>query len=446
MKRAWLVLLVFVMLFSSGCAALGMDVETQLRPPLTAGGQEEIQKALGAYIADSGMQDKYVLKYPKTGQYRSAFIVEDLDGDGNEEALAFYRTGPESNLTHINLLRQAEGQWRSVFDIEGIGTDIDSVTFGDLNGDGCLELFVGWSMYNSRNYQLVLYSLSSNVFTERFSDSYSALVVGSLTERGRDDFLLLRISAETGGVTAQLWSMQEDFIIQRTSIELDAYIQQFLNIRLMPLSDTVNGVYVDCVRSDGMMTELLYWDGSVLKAPFYGTGTNGAPLTLRPVRIPSSDIDGDGQLEWPRCRLLPGYETTEGNNDQSVRWITTFSSWDFENRQPVDKFSCIYNSADGYYLGLQEQMMEGITTTYDAGERLLELCRVEDWQPGEAFLAIKTESLGASDGESSEPEDEREFLFLAESNAVRYSVWISETAPYSLNMESVRYMLTMLLV
>ena len=34
-----------------------------------------------------------LLKYPKTGEYRSAIILKDLNGDGEEEALAFYRIG-----------------------------------------------------------------------------------------------------------------------------------------------------------------------------------------------------------------------------------------------------------------------------------------------------------------------------------------------------------------
>lgn len=446
LRRAGLLLTIIALLFSTGCAAIGMDVETQLRPPLVAGEQEQIQKALSTYISSVGMQDNYVLKYPKDGEYRSAFIVEDLDGDGTEEAVAFYRTGPASNQTHLNLLRQVEGEWQSVFDMEGISTDIDSVSFGDLDGDGWKELFVGWSMYNSRNHRLVLYSLTGYAFTERFSDTYSALVVGSLTQPGQDDFLMLNISSETGGVTAKLWSMQNDFIIQRASIELDAYIQQFLSIQLQPLSDEINGVYVDCIKSDGMMTELLYWDGNELKTPFYGMGNNGASLTFRPVRIPASDIDGDGQLEWPNCELLNGYETAEGNTDTTLRWLTTFYSWNFVTKLTVEKFSCIYNGADGYYLRLLDKMEGAVTTAYDADNRLLELLAVENGIIGDALLAVRTESLSSVTEEttSSQPEDDREFIFLAENNAVRYSVWFREERRFHLNMESVRYMLTML--
>ena len=136
MRRWFTFVLAAVMLALSGCNVLGPDVETQLQPPRAAGEQKEIQNALDAYIGRSDKTAKrYVLKYPKSGDYRSAFILRDFDGDGVEEAVAFYRKKDDASKTHVNLLRKKNGAWSSVRDTEGYGNDIDRVVFGDIAGE-----------------------------------------------------------------------------------------------------------------------------------------------------------------------------------------------------------------------------------------------------------------------------------------------------------------------
>ena len=196
-------------LLLSGCNILGLDVEAQLRPPRLAGEQQEIQRALEAYIdktADKASAGRYLLKYPKAGEYRSAFVRQDIDGDGQEEAIAFYCPTSKSPKTHINYLKKVDGEWTSVHDIPGIGIDIDRVSFGDLNGDGVKELFTGWDLYNSRDRQLVMYSLNGGQLNEQFTDTYTSVIVGNVTAHGHDDLLLFRIDSTNNAVTARLFS------------------------------------------------------------------------------------------------------------------------------------------------------------------------------------------------------------------------------------------------
>lgn len=91
---AGLLAIFFITAALSGCSAVGLDVENKLRPPKGTGEQEAIQQALETYIRkyvdNSG---SYLLKYPQSGEHRSAFLVDDFDGDGQQEAYAFYRPG-----------------------------------------------------------------------------------------------------------------------------------------------------------------------------------------------------------------------------------------------------------------------------------------------------------------------------------------------------------------
>ncbi|MBO5797649.1 MAG: VCBS repeat-containing protein, partial [Clostridia bacterium] len=354
--KAKILLLVAVMLFTlTGCAAFGGDVETQLRPPKAVGEQGRIEEALRDYIASTLTQENCVMKYPESGDYRSAFVVQDLDSDGSDEALAFYRLGAENSTTHINLLRKEGNKWHSVYDYESTASDIESVCFGDMDGDGMQELFVCWDMYSSRTYQLSLYMLGGGRVTERFTGTCAQVTVGDLTGDGRDDCLSFNMDAD--GLSATLWEMRDGVMEQRGHTVVDAVVQKLENVTVRPLSETENGVFLDYAKSvELMQTALIRWDGTRLLTPLYPNETDKGTQTLRPATVPSGDVDGDGVWEWPTCERLVGYENEEGNVLDSTQYKTTFWSWDATLGRPVEKLSCIYNEQDRYYLMMDERL------------------------------------------------------------------------------------------
>ena len=68
----------------TGCS-FGASIDTLMSPPKLSMEQEQIYSALTAAVGNN-----ISLKYPKSGKYLSAFIIEDIDGDGGNEALVFY--------------------------------------------------------------------------------------------------------------------------------------------------------------------------------------------------------------------------------------------------------------------------------------------------------------------------------------------------------------------
>ena len=65
----------------SGCNVISTDVDDLLRPPQLTAEQSDIHNALVSAIG-SGRTIK--LKYPKRGDYLSAFVMYDLDNDGQQ--------------------------------------------------------------------------------------------------------------------------------------------------------------------------------------------------------------------------------------------------------------------------------------------------------------------------------------------------------------------------
>ncbi|MBQ6877230.1 MAG: hypothetical protein IJO22_02375 [Oscillospiraceae bacterium] len=120
----------------SGCTFFEADTEALMHPPLMTGEQEKLNAALTEVIGEN-----YELKYPKTGDVNSAFVFRDLDGDGTEEAMAFYSLADKS--TRINLLKKDGDSWLSVYEAAGFYGDIESVNFAELDENNCV-MVIKW--------------------------------------------------------------------------------------------------------------------------------------------------------------------------------------------------------------------------------------------------------------------------------------------------------------
>ena len=135
----------------SGCNITDFSAENLLRPPKAVGDEAEIEQLI-AKTADSG----YTLKYPKNGKFRSAIIMTDLDGNDSNEAVAFFRNSAETSSVHMLVMYSKDNSWEIVSDNIFETTDIDSVDFADLTGNGKAEIIVNRKVQitNSKHIQI----------------------------------------------------------------------------------------------------------------------------------------------------------------------------------------------------------------------------------------------------------------------------------------------------
>ncbi len=437
-KQRLAALLAAVMLLLTGCS---LDVENLLQPPRAQGAQQAVQAALETYLKDSGLAGgRYTLKYPSEGEHISAFVLCDdggkptaATGEQAAYAVVFYSLSAAPEETHVNLLHREREEWVSVGDSVGYGADIRQVAFGDLNGDGCQELLTGWSTYHSKDNRLAVFSLGEELQAVSADLVYTKLYVGDLTATGPDSLLLLHIG---GGneVTATLQRMSGGHLVEGGRVRLDGYIQQFGGMTLCRLADGVHGLYVDGVKSAGtMVTELIYYDGTGLVAPFYDGVTNVNAVTARPAMLPARDIDGDALVEIPSARLLPGF--TEQTGLHSTTRLTTWRVWDYAKKDWRVKQHTVWNSTDGYTVTLSDALAPQVTTAYDETTRTLDLLLQGD---DRVWLRL---CVGDTQTEAPAAHMKRVTLFAAEDEKTRCEAWYDAAR---LDEEKVRYMVARL--
>ncbi len=454
LRRAAGVILAAVMLpAAAGCS---MQVEPYLVPPKLQGEQLEIQKALDEYVTGTLKMPHYIMKYPKNRGQTSAFIrtslevdwitknMADTEQEPEEVAIAFYQDAAKTGNVHINMLRTVDGDWASVSDVEGLGTDIENVAFGDLDGDGLKEMLIGWNIYNSQEKQLHVYSMRNDTLTAVSTDNlYTEWFLGDVTSSGKDDLVLFRLEGNNR-VTARLKTLQDGRMTDRGTVSLDGYIQRFGSMKIGKLADGVNGLYVDATRdANTTITELIYWDKQ-LYAPFYDPVSNATLLTARTSGLASRDIDTDGQVEYPICTRLPGYhETTE---PQEYMWLTQWYSWDYAAQQVQAEFYSLVNTADGYYIRLEDAWKDQVTATYEAQTHTLMVCTAPDGKIGEPFLAVRvTRDGSAAPASASIPDADFKLWYEDEATGTTYRFWYCEDNPFGINDQSPLYMLGLLI-
>ena len=113
-----IICIILTVIFITGCS-FGTSIDNLLTPPKLSVEQEQIYNALTDTTGSA-----INLKYPKSGKYLSAFIIEDIDGDGENESIVFYEKKGltiNENTLRINVLDHFNDKWQSVCDTSSEG-------------------------------------------------------------------------------------------------------------------------------------------------------------------------------------------------------------------------------------------------------------------------------------------------------------------------------------
>ena len=117
---------------------------------------------------------------PVSGNNIQPVQLEDLNGDGEEEAVAFFRNAADERPLKIYIFTPRGQSYEQAAVIEGTGTSIYSVAYEDLDQDGWKELLVGWRV-NTDLQALSVYTLQSGEPEELISGiSYVKYAVSDL--------------------------------------------------------------------------------------------------------------------------------------------------------------------------------------------------------------------------------------------------------------------------
>ena len=325
---------------------------------------------------------------PRSGSNRQSIQLRDLDGDGVDEVIAFFSIPSDSTLV-IYIFQMSDGDYTIATTIEGVGTAFDSVRYVDMDGDGILEIVVGWQMGEALRH-MSIYSIKDFHSVLLASEEYYGLTVYDLNGDGNDDVITVRLPSQESGAVAEAYILMPDGEIVHSETRLSNGIETITRILPGKLIDGVPAIFVESEGrfDDGdLVTDICVLQGGSLtnisvKGPS-AVSEETVRETVR-MRILSSDINNDGIVKVPMPRLLKAQSETAY---YAIDWYS-FNSRGLSRLA----LTTYHNNTDEWFLILPFNWRGKVSVRREdvfAGERTVIFSYIsEDERPHEDFLKV----------------------------------------------------------
>ena len=272
------------------------QVEDLLRAPQLAGDYA----ALNDWLGESAQ-----LKYPLQGELLSPFVLQDLDGDGVQDAAVFYTTAQSTNVCIAILQKDAEGNWKVRQNLEGLADTVDTVRLARLQAGGSTQLVVGYVASRGDNY-LAVYSYEDGELSAILEQSYEQYLVEDITGGGNQDLILMS-TLEDGGVQIELLTVDRDGSFQQVAV-MGLSADKFSGCASVAAGLGADGkryLVLDGwtgISGNNLATVLLRFDeesqqmipaDQISTSELYSASLRNVP------NLVSRDLDGDGTVEIP---------------------------------------------------------------------------------------------------------------------------------------------------
>ena len=396
-----LVMAVFMALCATGCMAAGVEGLYSL--PRMSEEYLQLESLIARHIDAGG---EYAA--PVGGDSRQSVQLQDLDGDGEEEAIAFL--ADENHMPMVCVYRRdSAGDYYLYVVIEGEGSAVSSVEYADLNGDGAREIILCWQI-SGDIFLLSACSMTGEEPVEILSADCSKILVEDLDGDGVEEILNLRL--DYGGTsTLVCYEIDPENKVESSEGTLSAGITEVKRARLGSLSDGTTALFVESITwAESLVTDVFRLSGGRLEN--ITMASSGASNTARTYPAFAADINGDRAMEIP----------------ESAGDVLNWYSMDAAGRKTL-ALTTYHDYDSGWYLTLPDELLKGLAIsrkTEAPGETAVTFT-----VDGEAVLRIY-----ALTGENRRDRAEAEGRFLLRSSET--TVFAAELLGEDLTAEDVR--------
>jgi len=370
----------------TGCAFFSVDeLYAMPQPPqeyyALQSKMKEITDQGGEYIA------------PLSGKYTQSVLLYDLDGDGVQEAITFFRFNSGETPLKIFIFKQVEDGFEILAQIDGIGTAIDSISFENLNSTPEKELIVSWQR-SDKSHALSAYSLKDGHLVELLTTNYTGFKVYDLDSDNQKEIFIVKTGMSDEADRVELYDFQGDTMELISTAQLSKGITGSVETGPVTgiLRDKVPAVFVPSTyMEDGYIIDIFICRDGELKNITRDPETGNSDGTVRWYNgVSSTDINGDGIMELPLLAALPESKSSTGTavNFWSISWRQYDS---YGNVYPI--YTTYHNERDSWFFIMPDEWQGHIAMERkdlaSGGERAVIFSYVKDADSTpEAFLTI----------------------------------------------------------
>ena len=343
----------------SSCSMVSANTEDLLEPPQLSPDQAALAEALERGLGT----DDFTLKYPISGENRSAYLLCDLDNEPSYEAVVLYQlTG--SDTIRMNILDQNErGDWESVYDMAGAGDDIYTVDLASISSLDRNDLIISWKDRGRTELDIEIYSYETGTLSNLFSGSGDRIYFMDINEDGYSEMVLLGW-ASSRDPSLQIVRRAGSRVIARDEIILSSRAIDFTGLTLGKTLDGETAIYVDeLISSSSAATDIVVLNGfnmdvvtAVEPSEEDERPDSLYDQTIRPAELTCQDYNGDGITDIPNSTLMPGYSSSDV--DENIYRINYQNLYDGEL---LPAYSVVSNQEMGYIFLMPDSWVNKVT-------------------------------------------------------------------------------------
>ena len=333
-------------LLLAGCSMPGepVQVEELLRAPRLSGDYGDIQTALNDWLGESAQ-----LKYPLQGDLLSPFLLQDLDGDGRQDAAVLYTTAKSSNVCIAILQRDSTDAWQVRQNVEGLADTVENVRLAQLQPGNAVQLVVGYMAAQGDHY-LAVYSYTNGELATILEQQYEQYLVEDITGGGNQDLILMS-TLEDGGVQIELLTVDKEGSFQQVAV-MGLSANRFAGCASVAAGMGADGKHYlvldgwTGISGNNLASVLLHFDEDTQQmVPASQISTERLyTASLRNVPgLVSRDLDGDGIVEIPTQPEEAGLlNMSQGRRMDFIVWM------DYTSSHPEKSFGLLDEETNCY--------------------------------------------------------------------------------------------------
>ncbi len=300
---------------------------------------------------------------PTGGESRSSIQLVDLDNDGVEEAIAFFRgaSSATSNAFKVYIYRKQDDKYVCTGSVEGRGKAILSVDYPTITPNGQRGMVIAWKLPGEGVGALTMCDFDSEGKPSVLLETeYSGMELTDLTGDGAKDLMLL--SNDPGGKrVAQLYQYASGKLgkIGEAATNIEAVSVEYITSGRV--RDNLPAVFVEekTLSGIGLTTDVFVYADGVLQNLALDSEDYINRGTYRPVTVYAKDINKDGITELPRAVLMAGY--TDAAASDAIYMLDWYTYG--VNAAPELVRTTYQNVSDGWMLFIDSAWYDNITVT-----------------------------------------------------------------------------------
>lgn len=386
MKRRIFAVLLGICLLFSGCSYGQTGIDGLLQPPKLSDQQNQIYTAL-----QNGVGTNIRLKYPRTGDFTSAFLIADIDDESTQEAFVFYENLSAVNATmtlRINVLDQVDGEWVSVYDAGVAAVEVNKINFVQSNGN--TFVVIGFELSGGEK-MFIVYNYRNGRLAETARMNCQEYVTANLNEDNFGEIFAITSDVNSGNKSVQAFQISSQGSVRPMGrADMDPTVSGYRAITVGSLAGGRQAIFLDGISgSDRYTTEVLVYDEGNVQNLVYSTDPerNQVDNTRRHNAVYCRDVDGDGVTEIPTRLVAEGYEQTAMHETEYFTlWLVCSEHGNLEA-----KTLSYVASTLGFLFRIPDSWLGKVTPVFSSADSELTFYRYDgaDTEPTVKLLSIR---------------------------------------------------------